>query len=313
MSRSRNWVFTWNNPQPEGGPNISTVADQAKYVVYQLEKGENGTPHFQGLIVFSTVKSLKQLKNMLPAAHFEVMRGSLEQAEKYCTKEDTRIMGPWKFGEKPQQGRRTDLEQLRLAIQDGATELEIADNFFGSYLRFRSSINRYRLLSARTVRSEHTEALVYWGPTESGKTRHALELAGDNAFWMPKPPPGATAWWDGYDGQATVVLDEFYGWLPLDMLLRLIDRYPYQVATRGAAVAFISKRIIITSNKPPAMWFPRIGHGVCPPSLARRLTPPFGYVFYVGTDEYPTEESYLATLDAPVDDGHAAFAGGYRR
>ena len=49
---SRAWCFTINNPThkvlfPDGLP------DGIKYIVYQLERGEQGTPHLQGFIQLS--------------------------------------------------------------------------------------------------------------------------------------------------------------------------------------------------------------------------------------------------------------------
>lgn len=301
-TRSRSWVFTINNPGVLAGSNLFP---DALWLNYQHEKGENGTPHYQGHVVFKTVKSLKQLKKMQPTGHYEVRRGTAEQADMYVNKEETRIGGPWTFGEKPKQGRRSDLDSVREAIVDGAGILDVAENFFGTYLRYERSLTRYILLRT-PQRDFHTEALVYWGPTGSGKSHHARELGGPGAFWLPKPR-GQGAWWDGYTGQDTVVVDEFYGWLPLDMLLRLVDQYPLSVETKGGSVQFVAKRIIITSNKPPDMWYQKISPDAMPPALARRLTEPLGYVFYVGNNNQ-TEEDYRKELR---QEGPVAFAGGY--
>ena len=55
-----NWVFTLNNPQPEENPSFWP----SRYVVYQLERGEEGTPHYQGYIVFYSNKTLSAVKKM---------------------------------------------------------------------------------------------------------------------------------------------------------------------------------------------------------------------------------------------------------
>jgi len=65
-------------------------------------------------------------------------------------------------------------------------------------------------------------------------------------------------WWDGYSGQPVVVIDEFYGWLGYDFLLRLLDRYSFAVETKGGSVSFTSKLVIFTSNKPPSEWYRNI-------------------------------------------------------
>lgn len=138
--------------------------------------------------------------------------------------------------------------------------------------------------------------ICYWGPSGSGKSRHAYELGGDSQFWIARPiSRGGSVWWDGYEGQSTVVIDEFYGWMSRDFLQRLVDRYPLLVQTKGGAVQFLALVIIITSNLPPEMWW-KIGLG----SMERRLTPPEGYSFFVGK-EGQSEDEYRATLrPAPI-------------
>jgi hypothetical protein len=58
---------------------------------------------------------------------------------------------------------------------------------------------------------------------------------------------GRCEWWDGYEGQESVVIDDFYGWIKYDELLKIMDKYPYQVPIRGGYVPFVSKTLYITS------------------------------------------------------------------
>jgi hypothetical protein len=48
---------------------------------------------------------------------------------------------------------------------------------------------------------------------------YAWAEAGPEAYWITKPN-GPRAFWDGYDGQENVVIDEFYGWLPHTFMCR---------------------------------------------------------------------------------------------
>ena len=91
-------------------------------------------------------------------------------------------------------------------------------------------------------------------------------------------------WWDGYEQQETVVLDDFQGGLLFGFLLHLLDRYPLLVQVKGGTRVFNSKTIIITSNFAPDQWYtdPRLAQNF--PALERRLD-----TIYEFTDApYPT-------------------------
>jgi hypothetical protein len=85
MSRSRGYCFTVNNPTQEDYTQLEEL--ECKYVVYGREVGEEGTKHLQGYAYFHTLKSLRQVKKVLPRAHIESQRGSFSQAISYCKKD----------------------------------------------------------------------------------------------------------------------------------------------------------------------------------------------------------------------------------
>jgi hypothetical protein len=275
-SRHRNWVFTLNNPPPaEGFLELLESSGILKYCVFQLERGADaGTQHFQGYFICTQPRSLTFIRAQLtPRAHFEVRRGTHEQAKEYCTKEDTRVAGPFTFGEEPAgQGSRTDLSAVKVILDNGGGLPAVAREHFGSFCRYYRAFERYLLLIT-PQRSEPTKAIVYYGESGSGKSRSVAEAAGPDAYWLPKPN-GTRAFWDGYEGQEAVVIDEFYGWLPYNFLLRLLDRYPLRVETKGGSVAFTSKVVYFTSNQSPSRWY---RNGLR--SLKRRLLAPLGNVY----------------------------------
>jgi len=99
-NRARAWMFTLNNPQlPAENPRVWLVA--AKYCIWQLERGENGTEHIQGYFTFANKMSLAQLKRLNGRAHFERRRGNHTEAKGYCSKEDTRIVPGEEWGDEP--------------------------------------------------------------------------------------------------------------------------------------------------------------------------------------------------------------------
>lgn len=127
--------------------------------------------------------------------------------------------------------------------------------------------NYLAIKNGEQQRSWKTEVVVYWGPPGTGKTRRAQFEAGSNAYWLRKPiSKNGALWFDGYEGQEVVVIDEFYGWIARDFMQRMCDRYPLMVEIKGSAVHFLSKKVIITSNQDPKDWW-KIGLG----AMERRI------------------------------------------
>lgn len=248
--RKMNWCFTWNNPDyDQEQPNVWPCV---KYAIWQHEVGENGTPHFQGYVVFDKLMSLKQLKEINDQIHWEPRRGSHAEAKAYCSKEDTRTDGPFEYGEEPlKQGQRTDLEDVAEYTKDH-TMAEVAEAFPSQFVRYERGLAAYKNIITPD-RTTHTQLIIYWGPPLTGKSTRCRELWPD-AYWLKRARTGEP-WWDGYDGQATVIIDEFYGWIGVDTMSRLIDFTPMQVEHKGKTVKFTSERIVIISNKDPETWW----------------------------------------------------------
>jgi len=87
------WFFTLNNPTDY---DVRYALIDVEVVFWQLERSpKHGTPHLQGVIKFVKPKTRKQVKSMLPRAHFEKIWSTFETAVGYATKSYTRIAGPW--------------------------------------------------------------------------------------------------------------------------------------------------------------------------------------------------------------------------
>jgi len=122
----RSYCFTLNNPEGE-----LPQWEKVRYVIWQLEKGDNGTPHWQGYVELTQQCRLSALKKWLPTAHFEPRNGTREQARDYCRKEDSRQDGPWERGnwEAGGAGSRNDITAARNAILAGADKRKVLDEF----------------------------------------------------------------------------------------------------------------------------------------------------------------------------------------
>lgn len=112
--RARSWFFTYNNPDLTFD-QFQSLFDGHEIVKFvgQRERGEEtGTEHYQGVVQFNSKKSLGQLKHIDQKPHWEVCK-SLKDALEYCTKEETRIEGPWCTGwERPRPIKRISMDDF---------------------------------------------------------------------------------------------------------------------------------------------------------------------------------------------------------
>jgi len=100
------------------------------------------------------------------------------------------------------------------------------------------------------VRQEKTIVHWYYGPTGTGKSREAYRIAEAASTYYVKDP--TNKWWDGYDQQDVVIIDDYRrDFATFATLLRLFDRYAMSVEYKGGTIQFNSKMIIVTSPKDP--------------------------------------------------------------
>lgn len=297
------WCFTINNPAEDQHP--PNIWPDVQFVIWQFEAGEAGTNHIQGYVAFTKVKRLTWISNNCErAAHWEPRMGSHSEAKHYCMKPvpdcecdhciaaiGQRIAGPWQHGDDSciadTQGERNDLDHCKEMIDAGKTDAEIAQEHFGTWCRNYRAFERYRKLVKGKSRNWITFVTVLWGAPGVGKSRRARLESGEDAYWLPKPE-GNAVFWDGYDGQENVVIDEFYGWIARTQLQRLCDSTPLLVNNKFGSTPFLAKKIWITSNEPPSQWYKNVGlgamerrltgdHGCVVHMLARAATPPLGH------------------------------------
>lgn len=248
------WCFT--DFELSDWEEIFEKSEDMTYICFQKEIcPRTQKPHYQGYIQWKPKirKRLSGMKKVHPTAHWEVCRGSDLDNHKYCSKSETSIEGSFQeFGErrttKGSRGKRSDLDAVKEMIDQGASELEIADAHFGTWCRNYRAFGRYRMLNAKP-RKFKTEVIVILGNPGSGKSRKAWDDYPTAYSWTD------TKWWDGYENQETVIMDDFKGTMTYTSMLKLLDRYPFKVETKGGFREFNSKRIIITSSVEIEDWY----------------------------------------------------------
>jgi len=270
---SRNWCITINNQ--ECSLDHSVLDANLKILVYQLERGEQGTIHLQGYLELHAPCRLAALKKLFPTAHLEVRKGTRLQAVEYCTKEESRVSGPYLYHHRGLDlqgylhavkttggGNNTALQEIKeLLQQEDYSELKLADEHFDHWVRHYKAFREYKRLKT-PPRNDFKKLVVVVGPSGTGKSRFARDQY-PHAYWKQR-----SQWWDGYSGEKVVILDEFYGWLPYDLLLRLCDRYPLLLETKGGQVQCSADTVVITSNLNPNQWYKNVYHK----ALYRRIS-----------------------------------------
>ncbi len=258
-------------------PSLWTV--KPRYAIWQLEEGfqrEGPTEgkHYQLYVCFKNPVRGAQLSKMIGRKpHLEPRRGTHSEAKTYCSKTETRIAGPWEYGSDTDipevQGQRSDLKRCKKLLDDGKSMKVVAQEEFSCFIRYHKGLYLYRLLTS-PKRNWEMQCITFIGGTGIGKTRSAYEID-PNLYSVPSEKQSG-CYWDGYDGQETVLVDEMSSSrFNHAFLLRLTDRYPFKVPIHNGQVEFLAKVIIFTSKKHPRFWYDKNKFPWNDGQLCRRL------------------------------------------
>lgn len=252
-----NFVFTLNNPHllPPEVVTEMWKPEKMKYLVYQLEKGESGTQHLQGYCELLKRQRFQAAKKLIAdSAHIEPRKGSAAQARDYAMKEDTRLAGPWEFGEFSDsfQGKRNDLLQLYESAKAGKRKAVVLDEQPACYMRHYKAFAH--VVSILRPERRDRQVFLLIGPPGQGKT-HYVRTTYPDCYVTPVESKGF--WFDGYEGHEVALIDDFSGQWPLKSLLRVLHDWPEQLPCKGGFVWWNPTKIFITTNENFETWYRR--------------------------------------------------------
>lgn len=259
------YCFTINNYDDNEVELVKTVKCRA--IKAGLEVGESGTPHIQGAIYLDSKKTLKGVKDLLGGrAHVEKARGTWAQQD-YCLKDGKVLRNE---GEPPEPGKRVDLQLVKQAIDDGMGEHELWDTHFETMVRYGKAMKEYIDMKRRgRCRKHMTKGTWYYGPTGVGKSHVAFADYDPSTTYVKTLDD---VWWDGYEGQETVILNEFRGEIKFSQLLDLTDKWPMSVKRRSREpIPFMAKHVIVTSAMHPGEVFQKANEADNIAQLERRF------------------------------------------
>ncbi len=270
--RRQDWCFTINNPR---GP--VPFESSMRYLVYQMEKGDSGTVHYQGFVQFKSTRTMSAVKKILgQEAHLEPRMGTPLEASLYCKKSEGRLQGPFEYGEiSLGRGTRTDIIAFRDAVVAGKRKRQLVADMPSAMQRFEKF---YRLVDGlQRPMSGRREVILFYGSTGTGKTLTVHNGWKDQDYWT-LPLSNGTMWFDDYDGQERVLIDDFAGkfsHVSLVNLLRLLHEYPERVPVKGGHVWWNPKLIAITTNIHPNDWYDYSNRSEQRLALKRRISKVF--------------------------------------
>ncbi|QBF29185.1 satellite replication initiator protein [Sophora yellow stunt alphasatellite 3] len=168
------WCFTRNF----SGETPSLVFDErVQYACWQHERINHD--HLQGVIQMKKRARLTTVKAIIGGnPHLERMRGTIEEAAEYCRKPQSRVSGPWEFGEMLKKGSHK--RKIMELLDDSENELEEPQ-------KYRRAIAKSAMDASRELASREgfPHSLYSWQETVLG----LLELDPDDRtiIWVYGP------------------------------------------------------------------------------------------------------------------------------
>lgn len=187
MSQSTNWCYTiyhttktvegkWDTDTPIQEvadhetiltAHFGLMGDELRGWMGQLERCPNtGKLHYQCFFILKKKKSMNPFLTGLYASsgNLAIMKGKVKQCEIYCGKEDSRVEGPWKWGQLPENaGKREDLESLKEAIRGGASKRQLLEEHSIAYAKYPRFVEQYtELHSGRQIAKIENWVLRPW-------------------------------------------------------------------------------------------------------------------------------------------------------
>lgn len=237
-SKIRNYCVTFFE-EPQMRDN-----DKIRYAIYGKEIcPTTGKIHWQSYIELNTPQRISALKKLYDdnTLHAEKRRGTRDQAREYCMKDNNYTEhGKWISG----QGHRSDLDSIVDQMKEGKSLEEIMLEYPKHYCRYRNGLKD--IAATITVNNipdfRELEVTLITGPTGCGKTRKAMEHA------QFKIQGEQLQWWDGYQGESTILIDEYDNNVPISKILGILDGYKLRLDVKGSFTYAAWNKVYITTN-----------------------------------------------------------------
>jgi len=264
MAHARvNYCFTYNNWTADGVTKLKEwLTTNCKYACMQEEIAPTtGTPHMQGYMNLKTKKRMATIQKefgtyAIPLALINA-NGTAEENRTYCT-DPTKGQNQWETGNINivGQGKRTELTIVAEKALGKRKLKEIAEEHPTTYIKYYRGINSLIDILDEPPNEREMDIVLFFGAARTGKSTKArsyAKLYGE--CYNLGIPNGGQVWFDGYNGQDTLLIDEFKGWIQPTFLNQLLDKYLLKLPIKGGFVNAKFTHVFITSNYPPEQWW----------------------------------------------------------
>lgn len=243
----KSWIATLNNYTDKDVEWFPTLEGVTRMRMVKEVGDKCGTPHLHVYITFRKTYTLRSLKKLHSKCNWSKASANEMFGLNYTNKIDSEIVYD---EDKGKQGKRNDLEEAIENLKLGGLD-EVAESNPVAFVKYHRGLDalRQRLVKRKTY--YETEVIYIWSEEKGiGKSRMAREI--DPLLYnVTEPNNDGKVWFDGYEGEETILLDDFYSWIKYSLILQYLDVYPMRVFTKGSSVKREWTRVIITSNVPP--------------------------------------------------------------
>lgn len=295
-TQAREWMFTWNNPDPDWKTVLQAIYDGVPGIDAiwgGFERApRTGTPHIQGGIACKVGKRFNTVRNIFlgheAVVHLTVAKNDPEKGWDmaariaYCSKGEGTpseprnadfIIVPNDFKPKVA-GRRIDYAAAIEAVRKGDSVRDIVEKQPQLLPMIRPLQALEKLQITAEFPNESRQVIYIWGVSGSGKSTAAVNWckAKKLSYHVHR---GNHPWYDGYNDEAVLIMDDFEpaergrGLLTARDLIAVMDGTCANLPIKGAHVRARHQAVIVTSNFSPQQLFEPLLESPTP--LVRRI------------------------------------------
>lgn len=213
------------------------ITGKASYCIVGLEKGKSGlTLHLQGFVQFTRPFQATQAKRLLglyfeggKVPHVEFRRALPSEAAMYCTKESVFVKEIGQLDNtRPTKDANITLSEFFEKLKQGEDFNELSYRYPWISAIHGKKIEEWMDRHDKFERKTKPYVTYVYGPTGTGKTRLAMAHDKKPYTWPYDEKLHS------YQGQKTILFDDFRGEVSYSTMLRLMDRHPNSLSIKGA-------------------------------------------------------------------------------